>query len=68
MEQNTFAYMCGNHQHCIHAPMMVPPWYLARNPLAMQALKSFLDAIQFIIEKCSGLYTTQYNEIYIEGS
>ena len=60
--QNTMAHMSGNHQHCIHGPMIGPAWYLAGNPLAMQALKSFLDATQFIIEKCNGLYSTQSNE------
>ena len=30
--------------------------------VAMQALKGFLDATQFVIEKCCGIYSTQSNE------
>ena len=30
--------------------------------VAIQALKSFLDATQFVIEKCCGIYSTQSNE------
>ena len=60
--QNTLAHMAGYHQNCIHAPMIGPGWNLARNMVAMQALKGFLDATQFVIEKCCGIYSTQSNE------
>ena len=65
--QNTLQHMAGSHEHCIHAPMMGPAWNLAGNQLAMQALKSFLDSTQFIIEKCNGLYNTQANESLHRG-
>ena len=60
--QNTLAHMAGWHQHCIHAPMDGPAWNLARYPVALDLLKRFLDATQFIIEKCTAVYNTQSNE------
>ena len=65
--QNTLQHMAGQHQHCIHAPMIGPAWNLAGNQVAMDVLKKFLDATQFIIERCNFLYNTQSNESLHRG-
>ena len=55
---NALEHYCGNHQHCLHQECSTTTWDLAGDMAARDALKKFMKASQYIVEKCERRFST----------
>ena len=55
---NALEHYCGNHKHCLHQECATTTWDLVGDMAAREALKEFLTASQYIVEKCERRFST----------
>lgn len=62
--QNSIRHYAGDHSLCLHGDVSTTTWDLAGDPVAVSALKKFLDDTQFIIECCTPQFHTNAIESF----
>lgn len=59
---NSVSHYSGDHSRCLHGNRPCKMWDKAGDPVAIEALKKFLESTKFIIEYCNTEFDTQSNE------